>query len=131
MKLLIGIIITLFVSVWMALTLRQDPGYAMFSIGELTVETSFAFLMLVLIVLFVGFYFLVRLAIRLWRTPRQTLAANQRRLQRRAAVVQSGQPATGGWPVGGGGENSAQKRRAQRNARVGLSERGTGHPSSQ
>ncbi len=84
MKLLIGIIVTLFVSVWMALALRQDPGYAMFSIGEWTIETSFAFLMLVLIVLFVGFYFLVRLAIRLWHTPGQTLAANQRRLQRKA-----------------------------------------------
>ncbi|KAB2923520.1 MAG: tetratricopeptide repeat protein [Candidatus Contendobacter sp.] len=84
MKLLIGIIVTLFVSVWMALALRQDPGYAMFSIGQWTVETSFAFLMLVLIALFVGFYFLVRLAIRLWHTPSQTLAAHQRRLQRKA-----------------------------------------------
>ncbi len=84
MKLLVGIIITLFVSVWMALALRQDPGYAMFSIGEWTVETSFAFLILVLSALFVAFYFLVRLAIRLWLTPGQTLAANQRRLQRKA-----------------------------------------------
>ena len=84
MRLLIGVIITLFASVWMALALRQDPGYAMFSIGEWTVETSFAFLMLVLTALFVVFYFLVRLAIRLWRTPGQTLAANQRRLQRKA-----------------------------------------------
>ncbi len=84
MKLLIGIIVTLFASVWMALSLRQDPGYAMFSIGQWTVETSFAFLILVLITLFVAFYFLVRLAIRLWRTPSQTLAANQRRLQRKA-----------------------------------------------
>ncbi|HOW61409.1 MAG TPA: heme biosynthesis HemY N-terminal domain-containing protein [Candidatus Contendobacter sp.] len=84
MKLLIGIIITLFVSVWMALALRQDPGYAMFSIGQWTVETSFAFLMLVLTAVFVAFYFLVRLAIRLWHTPSQTLAAHQRRLQRKA-----------------------------------------------
>ena len=84
MKLLIGIIITLFVSVWMALSLRQDPGYAMFSIGQWTVETSFAFLALVLIALFVVIYCLIRLAIRLWHTPGQTLAAHQRRLQRKA-----------------------------------------------
>ncbi len=84
MKLLIGIIVTLFASVWMALSLRQDPGYAMFSIGQWTVETSFAFLILVLVALFVAFYFLVRLAIRLWRTPSRTLAAHQRRLQRKA-----------------------------------------------
>ena len=84
MKLLMGVIITLFASVWMALSLRQDPGYAMFSIGQWTVETSFAFLILFLIALFVGFYFLVRLALRLWHTPGQTLAAHQRRLQRKA-----------------------------------------------
>ena len=84
MRLLIGIIITLFASVWMALSLRHDPGYAMFSMGQWTVETSFAFLVLVLIALFVAFYALVRLAMRLWHTPGQTLAAHQRRLQRKA-----------------------------------------------
>jgi HemY protein len=84
MKLLIGVIITLFASVWMALSLRQDPGYAMFSMGQWTVETSFAFMILVLIALFVAFYALVRLAMRLWHTPGQTLAAHQRRLQRKA-----------------------------------------------
>lgn len=84
MRLLMGVIITLFASVWMALSLRQDPGYAMFSIGQWTVETSFAFLILFLIALFIGFYFLVRLALRLWHTPGQTLAAHQRRLQRKA-----------------------------------------------
>ena len=84
MRLLIGVIVTLFASVWMALLLKQDPGYAMFSIGEWTVETSFAFLLIFLIFLFIVFYFLVRLAIRLWRTPAQTLAANRRRLQKRA-----------------------------------------------
>lgn len=84
MRLLMGVIITLFASVWMALSLRQDPGYAMFSIGQWTVETSFAFLILFLVALFIGFYFLVRLALRLWHTPGQTLAAHQRRLQRKA-----------------------------------------------
>ena len=54
MRLLAGIILTLFASVWLALSLKQDPGYAMFSIGEWTVETSFAFLLLFLASLFVG-----------------------------------------------------------------------------
>jgi HemY protein len=84
MRLLVGILITLIVSVWIALSLQQDPGYALLSIGEWTLETSVAFLGLVLIVAFVAFYFLVRLAVRLWRTPGQTLAANRRRLQRKA-----------------------------------------------
>lgn len=77
MKLLFGIIVTLFFSAWVALFLRHDPGYAMFSIGEWTVETSFAFLFLALIVLFVIFYFLVRLGIRFWRSPALTSAANR------------------------------------------------------
>ena len=43
MRLLLGIIVTLFVSVWMALALRQDPGYVMLSSGQWTVETSLTF----------------------------------------------------------------------------------------
>jgi HemY protein len=84
MRLLIGILFTLFVSVWTALTLRQDPGYAMVSIGQWTIETSLAFFVMVIGVAFCGFYALVRLAIRLWKTPAQTVHANQRRLHRKA-----------------------------------------------
>ena len=84
MKLLIGVILTLFVSVWLALFLKQDPGYAMFSFGQLTVETSFAFLVLFLIVLFGVFYFLVRFLVWFWRSPAATSAAN-RRWQRQQA----------------------------------------------
>jgi len=116
MKLLIGVIVTLFASTWLALLLSQDPGYAMFSFGEWTVETSFAFLLIFLTFLFIAFYFLVRLAIRLWRSPAQTLAANRRRLQRRARrlfnlgsrQMASGQPADGGRAMGSGRENAAQ-----------------------
>lgn len=84
MRLLVGVIVTLFVSVWMALALRNDPGYAMVSIGQWTIETSLAFFAIVLILSFVAFYGLVRLAIRLWKSPGQTLEANRRRLQRKA-----------------------------------------------
>ncbi|MBL8250392.1 MAG: hypothetical protein JNK31_01850 [Candidatus Competibacter sp.] len=84
MRLLAAISLTLFLSVWLALSLKQDPGDARFSLGEWTVETSFAFLLLFLAFLFAAFYFLVRLTIRLWQTPAQTLAANRRRLQIRA-----------------------------------------------
>ncbi|HOB60784.1 MAG TPA: heme biosynthesis HemY N-terminal domain-containing protein [Candidatus Competibacteraceae bacterium] len=84
MRLLIGIIVTLFVSVWMALSLRQDPGYAMLSIGQWTIETSLTFFVIFLAFMFGVFYAGVRLAIRLWETPGQTLRANRRRLQRKA-----------------------------------------------
>jgi HemY protein len=49
MRLLISIIVTLFISVWVALSLREEPGYAMFSMGQLTIETSLTFF-----IIFVG-----------------------------------------------------------------------------
>ncbi len=56
MRLLLGVIATLFISVWMALSLRQDPGYAMFSLGQWTIETSLAFFVIVLVISFLAFY---------------------------------------------------------------------------
>jgi len=84
MRLLLGIIITLFISVWIALALRQDPGYAMLSMGDWTVETSLTFFVIFLVFAFFMLYLLVRLMIRLWQTPAQTIEANQRRLQKKA-----------------------------------------------
>lgn len=84
MKILLGIIITLFVSVWVALFLRQDPGYAMVSVGQWTIETSFAVFLILLFLLFGIFYFLVRLGIRFWRSPALTSAASRQWEQQRA-----------------------------------------------
>ncbi len=84
MKLLAGIIITLFASVWVALVLREQPGYVLFSMGQWTVETSFAFFTIFLGFAFFAFYGLIRLAIRLWRTPAKVLATNERYRQKKA-----------------------------------------------
>ena len=84
MKVLFGTIITLFVSVWIALFLRQDPGYAMVSIGQWTIETSFAIFIITLFLLCGIFYFLVRLGIRFWRSPALTSAASRQWEQQRA-----------------------------------------------
>lgn len=84
MKLLAGMILTLFLSVWVALSLREEPGYVMFSMGEWTVETSLAFFVICLVLLFVVLYIAVRFLVRLWQTPAQTLGAHHQRLQRKA-----------------------------------------------
>jgi len=84
MKLLLGIIVTLFASAWLALSLRQNPGYVLFSFGDWTIETSFVFFVMFLAVLFAFCYFLIRLAARLWGTPAATAAWN-RRWQRQKA----------------------------------------------
>lgn len=100
MRFLLSITVTLFISVWVALSLRQDPGYVMLSLGEWTIETSLAFFAMVLIVVFLAFYALLRLAIRLWETPGQTLAANRRRLRNKAQrlfELGSRQMAAGQW----------------------------------
>ena len=100
MRLLIGAVLTLFASVWLALSLKQDPGYVMLSIGQWTVETSFAFLVIFLTALFIAFYFLIRFILGVWHGPSHTLAANRRRLQRKAQRLfnlGSRQLATGQW----------------------------------
>jgi HemY protein len=84
MRLLASIIVTLFISVWVALSLREEPGYAMFSMGQWTIETSLTFFIIFVVFAFFAFYGVVRLVVRLWRTPGQTLEANQRRLHRKA-----------------------------------------------
>ena len=84
MKLLAGAILTLFFSVWVALWLREEPGYAMFSMGNVTIETSLTFFVMFLIVLFVIVYVLVRFIVRLWQTPAQTMGAHQQRQTRKA-----------------------------------------------
>lgn len=84
MRLLASIIVTLFFSVWVALSLRNEPGYAMLSMGQWTIETSLTFFVIFLIFAFFAFYATVRLIVRLWRTPGQTLEAHQRRLHKKA-----------------------------------------------
>lgn len=84
MKLLAGIIATLFLSVWLAVSLREEPGYAMFSMGNLTIETSLTFFVIFMIVVFCLFYIAVRFAVRIWRTPGETMDAHQRHQQKKA-----------------------------------------------
>lgn len=84
MRLLISIIVTLFASVWVAMLLRDEPGYVLFSMGSWTIETSLTFFVIFLVFAFFVFYALVRLMVRLWQTPVQTLQAHQQRLHRKA-----------------------------------------------
>lgn len=84
MRLLIGIILVLFGAVGLSLILKDDPGYALLTIGELTIETSVAFLVIFLVILFILLYILVRFLVKLWRAPRYAREATQRRRRRRS-----------------------------------------------
>ncbi len=78
MRLLIAIIIALFVSVGVALILREDPEYTLISIGQWTIETSVAFFVFFLLTAFILFYILARFLIRVLQAPGQARVAGQR-----------------------------------------------------
>ncbi|HXH02097.1 MAG TPA: heme biosynthesis HemY N-terminal domain-containing protein [Candidatus Competibacteraceae bacterium] len=84
MRLLIGIILTLFAAAGVAVWMREDPGYVLVSVGGLTVETSVVFGLLALVIGFLVLYNLLRLLIRLILMPRTLRRARQRRLSRKS-----------------------------------------------
>lgn len=84
MRLLIAILIALFAAVGIAIVLREDPGYVLISVGQWTIETSVAALIIGLAVGFFVLYKLIRYAVRLWHLPRSLKRANQRRHQRKS-----------------------------------------------
>jgi HemY protein len=84
MKLLIGVIISLFAAAGVGLVLRHDAGYVMLSIGQWTVETSVVVFLTILIVTFFLLYWLFRLLFGLLRAPRKVKAAGERRQVRKA-----------------------------------------------
>lgn len=95
-----AVILTLFLAVLLALTLRHDAGYVLLSIGQWTVETSVAFFGIFLLLVFAVFYFVLRLLIRLFRVPGQALAASRRfQLQRSHRLLTEGlqQLTVGNW----------------------------------
>ena len=70
MRWLVAALVLLLCAVGVASLLQHDPGYLYIDIGRWTVETTVAFALAALLVLFVVAYFGVRLAAVLLRTPR-------------------------------------------------------------
>lgn len=77
MKFVIAIVLALFAAAGIAWVLRGDPGYALFSIGNWTIETSVAFALVFLLATFTALYILLRFLVRLWHVPRQARAASK------------------------------------------------------
>ncbi len=78
MRTLLVILAALFASVGIGLTLREDPGYALLSIGTVTIETSVAVLVIFLVIVFIIFYILASTFIAVLQTPRWAFLAMQR-----------------------------------------------------
>lgn len=86
MKTLAAILLTLIVTVALALWAMKDPGYLLIAVGSWTVETTLTLAIVVLILGFASLYYALRLGARLrgvpgglrhWRRKRQQLRADR------------------------------------------------------
>lgn len=84
MKTLFIFIIALALSVFVALLVKQDPGYVLISVGDLTVETTFAVFVVLLTLLLITAYVVLRLLVSLVRTPARVARWSSLRGERRA-----------------------------------------------
>ncbi len=84
MKLLIGILVALFAAVGIGQLLREDPGYVLLTVGDWTIETSVAALIVIALVGFFVLYKAIRWLTRLYRMPRTLKQTSQRRRARKA-----------------------------------------------
>ena len=71
MKLLILIIISLLLAVGIGIYAEHDAGQMMITISGWTVQTSFSFFVISIIILFFLLHFILRLLNRFWNLPRQ------------------------------------------------------------
>jgi HemY protein len=79
MRLLLVLIIALAASAGIALLVKDDPGYVLITVGQWTVETTVAVLVIVLLVAFVVLYKLLRYSVALVKVPQSTAKALKRR----------------------------------------------------
>lgn len=84
MKFLAIVLLTLIVTVAIALLAMQEPGYILIAVGSWTVETTLALAIVVLVLAFGTVYYLLRLSAGLRGVPRALRHWRRRRQQRRA-----------------------------------------------
>ena len=71
MRILITIIITVCVAIGLGIFLKDDPGRLVFTYAGTTVQTSFAFFLILLIVSFISLYYLFSFIGSLIKLPKQ------------------------------------------------------------
>lgn len=84
MKFLIFVLIVLFASVALALTVMHDPGYVLIARRPWSMEMPLTVFVISLVVGFGATYVVVRASIRLWNTPRDVTQWRKRQRARRA-----------------------------------------------
>ncbi|SCZ66740.1 heme biosynthesis protein HemY [Thiohalomonas denitrificans] len=84
MKFLLIALLVLGGVVGLALVVQEDPGYALFSWGEWTVESSLSLLLVATILAFIALYFLIRLLVGSWHVPGRMAHWRQQQRARKA-----------------------------------------------
>jgi len=84
MRFLFGALLLLFLAASTTLIAMRDPGYVLISREPYSLETSLAIFLVLLTAVFVAFYYLLRLAFRLWNSPGDLTRWRQTRRTRRA-----------------------------------------------
>jgi len=78
------IIVALSVAVGLAYQVHLDPGFALLTYGQTSIETSLAVLLFLTFIAFIIFYFILRAILRIKATPKSLSGWNSRRKNNRA-----------------------------------------------
>ncbi len=84
MKPILLLILALVIASGLAYQVHQDPGYALLTYGQASIETSLAVLIFLTLIAFIGFYFILRTILRVKATPKVLGKWNEKRKQKRS-----------------------------------------------
>ena len=84
MKLLLFALLTLILAVAAAIWAMGDPGYVLFAVGNWTLETTLALTVIVLLVVFAGVHYLLRMITGVKKFPREVKNWRHSRHERKA-----------------------------------------------
>lgn len=87
MKLLTTAIIVLLAAVSVALIVQNDPGYVLIRRSNWTLETTFTFSVIALVLSFILLYYLIRVLVNVWGLPHRLRKWRSRRQARKARAA--------------------------------------------
>ncbi len=84
MKLILIIILALVIASALAYQVHLDPGYALLTYGEFSIETSLAVLLFMSLIVFISFYIALRTLLTVKKAPKNLSVWNKKRKQARS-----------------------------------------------
>jgi len=84
MKILLKIWLVLFIGVLVGISIQQSSGYVLLAFGHYSIEMTLVFFLILNSLLFIFLYYLIRLWIRTWQTPKNIYSWYQKYRIRRS-----------------------------------------------